>query len=76
VQVRELPPGYLLSGVKRGAGYAKGLWVRLNGGGRSGNRNEPLPAELPIPVSTKARKRLDLIHTSVAHHVQTSRCQH
>ena len=55
LQVRELPPGYLLSGVRRGAGYAKGLWVRLNGGGRPGNRQEPLPAELPVPVSTKVR---------------------
>jgi hypothetical protein len=51
-QVRENPAD-VLAGVKRSASYAKGLWVRLNGGGRSGNRQEPLPAELPVPVSTK-----------------------
>ena len=39
--------------------------MRLNGGGRSSNRQEPLPAELPVPVSTKARWAPLLAHPKI-----------
>lgn len=51
-QVRELPPADLVAGVRRSGAYAKGLWVRLNGGGKAG-LDDALPLELPKPVSSK-----------------------
>lgn len=50
--MRELPPADLVAGVKRSGVYAKGLWVRLNGGGNAG-LGDALPLELPKPVSSK-----------------------
>lgn len=41
-----------MAGVKRSGVYAKGLWIRLNGGGKAG-LNDALPLELPKPVSSK-----------------------
>jgi len=55
MQVRQLPPRDVLAGVRQGAAYARGVWVRLNGGGKTGDGFLRLPEGLPIPTSTKAR---------------------
>lgn len=54
----------VVGGLSSGAAYAKGLWVRLNGGGRRGGGNTsggdapggPLPYGLPAPVPTRAQR--------------------
>ena len=61
MQVRELPPGDLLAGLKGSAGYAQGLWVRLNGGGKS-SAADALPIELPKPKSSKVRAMTADLH--------------
>ena len=55
LKVRETPPEGWLEGVRRGPGYVKGVWDRLNGRGRANDRST-LPAGLPLPVSTKVRR--------------------
>lgn len=51
-KVRELPPQDLLDGVRRGAAYAQGVWVRLNGGGKDASELR-LPEGLTVPAGTK-----------------------
>ncbi len=57
----------VVGGLSSGAAYAKGLWVRLNGGGRrhsigghtgdgGGNASALLPSQLPAPVPTRAQR--------------------
>ena len=57
----------VVGGLSSSAAYAKGLWVRLNGGGRrhssggstgdgGGNTSALLPSQLPAPVPTRAQR--------------------
>lgn len=58
-QARATPVSTVVGGLSSGAAYAKGLWVRLNGGGRRGGGNAasgPLPYQLPAPVATRAQR--------------------
>lgn len=57
LQVAETPVSRWAEGVKTGAGYIKGVWVRLNGGGRRLDiSNGGLPDGLQMPAaSTEAR---------------------
>mmetsp|Transcript_20484 Transcript_20484/g.61660 ORF Transcript_20484/g.61660 Transcript_20484/m.61660 type:complete len:811 (-) Transcript_20484:440-2872(-) len=51
-KVREIPPQDLLAGVRKSASYARGVWVRLNGGGK-GSGGLRLPDGIPLPPTTK-----------------------
>ncbi len=49
----------MVGGISSGANYAKGLWDRLNGGGRrmaAGSAGLNLPYPLPMPVDTRATR--------------------
>ena len=49
----------MVGGISGGANYAKGLWDRLNGGGRrttAGNAGLDLPYKLPVPIDTRAKR--------------------
>ncbi len=54
--MRELPARDVLAGVRQGAEYARGVWERLNGGGRSGGPAPRLPDGLPLPTATKVSR--------------------
>ena len=58
-QARTTPVTAVVGGVSSGVNYAKGLWDRLNGGGRrmlSGNAGLDLPYQLPVPIDTRAKR--------------------
>ncbi|CAL8462025.1 g1556 [Coccomyxa elongata] len=66
-KARATPVSAVVGGLSSGAAYAKGLWVRLNGGGRRhsiggntgdgvGNTSALLPSQLPAPVPTRAQR--------------------
>ena len=60
VQSRATPVRSVVGGLSSSARYAKGLWVRLNGGGghsaRSGSASLGSRLELPLPVSARAER--------------------
>ena len=58
--MRKLPPKDVLAGVRRGGSYVRGLWVRLNGGGKSDFGQPRLPEGLPLPTSTKVGRQWQL----------------
>ncbi|BDA41254.1 probable mitochondrial proton/calcium exchanger protein at C-terminar half [Coccomyxa sp. Obi] len=66
-KARATPVSAVVGGLSSGAAYAKGLWVRLNGGGRrhsiggntgegGGNTSTLLPSQLPAPMPTRAQR--------------------
>ena len=58
-QARTTPVSAVVGGISSGANYAKGLWDRLNGGGRrmaAGSTGLNLPYPLPMPVDTRATR--------------------
>ena len=48
MQARETPVTAVIIGLRGGASYARGLWDRLNGGGRRPERSG-MPFGLPAP---------------------------
>ena len=58
-QAKKTPVSAVVGGISSGANYAKGLWDRLNGGGRrmtAGNAGLELPYKLPVPVDTRPKR--------------------
>lgn len=58
-QAKIKPVSAVVGGISSGANYAKGLWDRLNGGGRrmtAGNAGLDLPYQLPVPIDTRAKR--------------------
>ncbi|CAK0783736.1 hypothetical protein CVIRNUC_006935 [Coccomyxa viridis] len=58
-KARTTPVSAVVGGISSGANYAKGLWDRLNGGGRrmaAGSAGLNLPYPLPMPVDTRATR--------------------
>lgn len=67
VQARATPVTALAEGLSSSAAYAKGLWVRLNGGGRRGgfhSNAQGLPSDLPAPVSSRASRTASIAQLS------------
>ena len=59
VQAKIKPVSAVVGGISSGANYAKGLWDRLNGGGRrmtAGNAGLDLPYKLPVPIDTRGKR--------------------
>lgn len=54
-QARTTPVTAVVTGVRGGAVYARGLWDRLNGGGRRVERSG-MPFGLPAPRAQKERR--------------------
>ncbi len=58
-QAKIKPVSAVVGGISSGANYAKGLWDRLNGGGRrmtAGNAGLDLPYQLPVPIDTRGKR--------------------
>jgi hypothetical protein len=67
VQARATPVTALAEGLSNSAAYAKGLWDRLNGGGRRGSASgapQGLPSDLPAPVSTRGARSASIAQLS------------
>lgn len=76
MQAVKTPVSSWAAGVKGGAGYVKGVWIRLNGGGsRPQGFIDGLPEELRMPAIDKearivATKALSLEIANVEKHLQ------
>ena len=58
MQVRQTQPAALLPGLKSGASYAKGLWLRLNGSPvEAGSPASAILATLPRPMQPDRDQR-------------------
>ena len=69
VQARTTPVSAVVGGISSTASYAKGLWDRLNGGGRRavpGTAGLELPYQLPVPIDTRAQRAAAIAQLSRA----------
>ena len=69
VQARTTPVSAVVGGISSTASSAKGLWDRLNGGGRravTGNAGLDLPYQLPVPIDTRAQRTAAIAQLSRA----------
>ena len=61
------PVSAVVGGISGGANYAKGLWDRLNGGGRrmtAGSVGLDLPYQLPVPIDTRGKRTASIAQVS------------